>query len=221
MAKRKRTVGSVKSELIVKSREAALCAIRTFNDPQVTFKSETFIVLMVIAWTYLLHAYYRAKGVEYRYYQKPAKGGKRRKFERTKHGQFRHWELESCLKAKECPIDRDTRNNLSFLVGLRHEIEHQMTQSLDAWLSGRYQACALNYNHYLKKLFGESQGLDSVLAFSIQFADLSPEQTSGTRAAPIVAQPLRKLRFPHNFPCKDKRLSDEAGGVRASALRHW
>lgn len=192
MAKRKRTVGSVKSELIVKSREAALCAIRTFNDPQVTFKSETFIVLMVIAWTYLLHAYYRAKGVEYRYYQKPAKGGKRRKFERTKHGQFRHWELESCLKAKECPIDRDTRNNLSFLVGLRHEIEHQMTQSLDAWLSGRYQACALNYNHYLKKLFGESQGLDSVLAFSIQFADLSPEQTSGTRAAPIVAQPLRK-----------------------------
>jgi hypothetical protein len=129
MAKRKRTIGSVKSELIVKSREAALCAIRTFNDPQVMFKSETFIVLMVISWTYLLHAHYRARGVDYRYCQK---AGKRRRFKRTKYGQFRYWELESCLKAEECPIDNDTKNNLSFLIGLRHEIEHQMTQSLDA-----------------------------------------------------------------------------------------
>ena len=33
--KRKRSVGSVKAELVTKSREAALTAIRTFNDPQV------------------------------------------------------------------------------------------------------------------------------------------------------------------------------------------
>ena len=37
------------------------------------FKSESFIVLMVIAWTYLLHAYYRSKRVEYRYYRQKAK----------------------------------------------------------------------------------------------------------------------------------------------------
>jgi hypothetical protein len=53
----------------MKSREAALTAIRVFNDPQVSFKSETFIVLMVMAWTYLLHAYYRDAKVEYRYYK--------------------------------------------------------------------------------------------------------------------------------------------------------
>ncbi len=69
MAKRKRSIGSLKSELLVKSREAALSAIQTFNSPQVTFKSETFIVLMIIAWTYMLHAYYRSKGIEYRYYK--------------------------------------------------------------------------------------------------------------------------------------------------------
>lgn len=44
LSKRRRIVGSVKSELIAKSLEAALTAIRTFNDPQVSFKSETFIV---------------------------------------------------------------------------------------------------------------------------------------------------------------------------------
>ena len=45
------------------------------------------------------------------------------------------------------PIDKNTANNLKFLIGLRHEIEHQMTLSLDDYLSGRYQACILNYNH--------------------------------------------------------------------------
>jgi hypothetical protein len=83
--KRKRSIGSLRAELVAKSREAALSAIRVFNDPHVGFKSETFIVLMVIAWTYLLHAYYRGKSVEYRYFRQ---GAKRRVFERTKHGAF-------------------------------------------------------------------------------------------------------------------------------------
>jgi hypothetical protein len=42
----------------MKSGEATLTAIRVFNDPHVLFKSETFIVLMMIAWTCLLHAYF-------------------------------------------------------------------------------------------------------------------------------------------------------------------
>ena len=56
MAKRNRRIGSLKNELLTKSGEAALSAIRIFNDPHVSFKSESFIVLMTIAWTYLLHA---------------------------------------------------------------------------------------------------------------------------------------------------------------------
>ena len=64
--KRKRRVFSKKNELVEKSREAALTAVGVFNNPLVTFKSETFIVLMNIAWTYLLHAYYRDQNIEYR-----------------------------------------------------------------------------------------------------------------------------------------------------------
>ncbi len=78
---------SVKAELVRKSREAALNAVQSFNNPLTTFKTETFIVLMVIAWTYLLHAYYRQNRVEYRYF---TKGPKRRKFDRTKSGAFKH-----------------------------------------------------------------------------------------------------------------------------------
>ena len=170
---KKRTLGSVKRELILKSREAALSAIRLFNDPLTKFKSETYIVLMVIAWTYLLHAHYRSKGIEYRYHRQ---GPQRRRFERTKHGAYKHWELEQCLKAAQCPIDKDTGNNLRFLIGLRPEIEHQMTRSLDDYLSGRYQACALNFNQYLKQLFGSKYSLDHQMAYSIQFLELEKAQ---------------------------------------------
>ena len=63
MAKKK--VYSVKKELLVKSKEACLSAIQIFNNPNITFKSETYIVLMIIGWTYLLHAYYRSINIDY------------------------------------------------------------------------------------------------------------------------------------------------------------
>lgn len=188
MAKRTRRIGSLKKELIVKSREAALNAIRTFNDPQVTFKSESFIILMVIAWTYLLHAYYRGKNIEYRYFKQK---GKRRIFDKTKRGAFKYWELERCLNHKASPIDKDASNNLRFLIGLRHEIEHQMTLSLDSYLSGRFQACAINYNDYAKKLFGKEYGIDSQVAYSIQFLQLSEEQLSGPLPEAKIPERLR------------------------------
>jgi hypothetical protein len=105
-------------------------------------------------------------------------GPKRRVFEKTKHHAFKYWELERCLNDADCPIDRDTANNLRLLITLRHEIEHQMTRSLDNFLSGRYQACALNYNEYLKKLFGQKYGMDAVLTYSIQFVRLTRYSTS-------------------------------------------
>lgn len=166
----------MKAELVAKAREAALAAISTYNNPTTEFKSETYIVLMVIAWTYLLHAYYRGKGVEYRYYRQ---GPKRRIFHRTKHGAYKHWELERCLNDRECPLDRDTANNLRFLIGLRHEIEHQGTRSLDRHLSARYQACALNFNHYITTLFGDRYALDHQLSHSIQFLHLAPARGKG------------------------------------------
>jgi hypothetical protein len=188
VAKRHRTIGSLRTELIGRSREAALGAIRVFNDPQVSFKSETFIVLMTIAWTYLLHTYYRGRGVEYRYFRK---GPNRRIFDRTKHGAYRYWELERCLDCDDSPIDKNTASNLRFLIGLRHEIEHQMTRSLDSYLSGRYQACALNYNEYLKKLCGKKYAIDQQMTYSIQFLELSEEQLSGPRPEATIPERIR------------------------------
>lgn len=170
---RKRLIGSVKSELLKKSREAALAAVQIFNNPNITFKSETYTVLMIIAWTYLLHAYYRNNKIEYRHHKI---SGHRKSFDRTKHGAYKYWELERCLNDNKCPIDKDSKNNLKFLIELRHEIEHQMTTRIDDILSARFQACCLNYNKYISLLFGKHLGIEKHLSFSLQFSTISTEQ---------------------------------------------
>lgn len=171
--KRVRRVFSVKEELLKKSREAALAAVQIFNNPNVTFKSETYVVLMVIAWTYLLHATYRGRNIDYRYF---TQGPKRKHFDRTKKGAFKHWELERCLVEKQCPLERKVIQNLKFLIGLRHEIEHQMTTRIDDLLSARFQACCINYHEAVVSLFGESYGIAKHLAVSLQFSSLGREQ---------------------------------------------
>ena len=190
----------VKTQLLHKSREAALNAVQTFNNPLTTFKAETFIVLMNIAWMYLLHAYYRRKGVEYRYY---TKGPKRRKFARTKSGAFKYWKLERCLNDKACPLDKPTKLNLKFLIGLRHEIEHHQSAGADEQFSGRYLACCLNYERYICDLFGEQYSLDKAVAFTLQFRDFTNATLPKEAAAPL---PSNVAKYFQEF---DAGLSDE------------
>ena len=122
---------SIQGQLLEKSREAALNAVQTFNNPLTTFKTEAFIVLMVIAWTYLLHAHYRRQGVEYRYFEIP-EGSKRRKFCRTKSGAFKYWASTLPQRKGLSPLDGPTKSNLDSLVGARFE---EVLQRWVAYLS--------------------------------------------------------------------------------------
>ena len=169
-----RAIYSEKVDLILKAREALLSAVQIYNNPLISFKTESFIVLSLIAWTYLLHAHYRTKGVDYRYYTKT---GKRKKYDKNPDGSIKYWDLKECISKNDSPIDKDTFNNLVFLIGLRNQIEHRKANGLDSYLSARYQACALNFNFYLKKLHGEKYGLDKNLALSLQFAELDYSQS--------------------------------------------
>lgn len=164
---------SIKDELIKKSREAMLAAVEIYNNPNIEFKSETFITLSIISWTYIMHAYYKKNNIDYIYYSMK---GKRRKIDKTKHGAIKHWELERCINDDACPLDEATKTNLRFLIGIRHEIEHQMTSKVDNAISAKLQACALNYNAFIKREFSSKYGLDDKLALSIQFSAVSPQK---------------------------------------------
>ena len=200
MSNRKRRLGSIKAELLAKSREAALNAVQSYNNPLTTFKTETFIVLMVIAWMYLLHAYYKKKHVDYRYYQKKPK---RRRFDRTKSGAYKYWELERCLNEESCPLDSATKGNLRFLIGLRHEIEHHKSRGLDEHLTGRYLACCLNYERAITQLFGDKYSLGSALAFTLQFRDITKVPEAEEALSPL---PHNVAKYVQDF---DASLPDD------------
>lgn len=198
-------------ELLIKAREAMLNAVQTYNNPKTWFRSEIFIVSAIIAWTYLLHVYFKGEGVDYRYYE--TKGG-RKQVKRTKNGAECFWELAKCLKAARCPLDEVTKKNLEFLLEIRHEIEHRMTRRIDDAISAKLQACCHNFNTYLKKLFGDQLGLDNDLSFALQFTHLSlDQQRSMARAQEL---PENVLLAQTNF---EDRLSNEIYNDQRYAVR--
>ena len=160
----------VDDELVVKAREAMMNAVQSYNNPRALFRSECFIVLAIIAWTYLLHWYFGKQGIDYR----------ARKDDGTvlltAHKAEKHWELEMCLKQSGCPLDDPTKENLRFLIGIRHEVEHQMTRRIDEALSAKLQACALNFNAVLKTLKGNRCGLDREMTFAIHLSGIERDQ---------------------------------------------
>ena len=58
--------------------------------------------------------------IEYRYFKI---NGKKKFFDKTKHGAFKHWELERCINGSECPLELSVVLNLSNYSAreVRHE----------------------------------------------------------------------------------------------------
>ncbi len=200
--KRNRRCYSLKEELLQKSRESVLSAVQIFNTPSLKFRAETFIVLMNIGWTYLLHAYFRQKNIEFRVY-KLSKNGKRRVFTRTHNKNYVYLGLDDCISCKHSPLDKGTINNIKFMIGLRNEIEHQMTTRIEEAFGARFLACCLNYNSYIKNLFGEEYGIDQSLSFAIQFTNIGVKQASALNTYQL---PSSVNMYINDF---DKKLSDD------------
>lgn len=149
-------------ELLIKAREAMIAAVHTFNSAGLHFRAELFIVTAVIAWTYLLHAFYKREGIDYRH----RRGGV---VERTPSEAEKYWELMQCITTGSCPLDTGVVNNLKFLIEIRNEIEHRSTSRIDDALSAKLQACCINFNDAIKNLFGRQFALEKRLPIALQF----------------------------------------------------
>lgn len=160
-------------ELLIKAREAMIAAVHIFNSAGLTFRAELFIVTSVIAWTYLLHAWFKREGIDYRHTKN--QGGQRVAV-KTPAGADKYWELGQCLKHARCPIEQGAKDNLSFILELRHEIEHRSTNRIDDAVSAKLQACCINFNDAIKQLFGAQYALERRLPIALQFVTFSPAQ---------------------------------------------
>lgn len=203
---KKRICWSEKEMLLQKAREAMMAAVSTYNNPLISFKTELFITTALVAWTYLLHAYFKSNGVDYRYYDQ--KEGKRKKYAKTKYGAFKTWELDYCLQNKKCPLDKAAVENLFFLIKIRNEIVHQMSKAIDSVASSRIQACAINFSHYIVALFGDRYDLTKNLYMSIQFSKITPEQREELANNPYLPENIRNFLAEFETNIEDEILRD-------------
>lgn len=176
-------------QLVQKAAEAMKTAVAIFNNPQMRWKAEIYIVNAVIAWTYLLHAYYMTKGVDYRYKKDSV-------VQFTDDGRPKHWELSRCLTVNECPLPAPIKLNLQYLIAIRNEIEHRMSDNIDRYIESKLQACALNFESSLVSWFGQQCSIAEDLAFAIQFAEISLQgnpEIVGIKQLPDVITTVNKL----------------------------
>lgn len=167
-------------ELLIKSREAMIAAVHTFNGAGLYFRAELFIVTAIIAWTYLHHACFKRLGVDYRYFRN-VNGV--RQVDTTDSGAEKFWELGLSLKHAKCPLTKGMKDNLEFLIELRHEIEHRSTNRLDDTIATQLQACCINFNDVIKAQFGPQYGLERRLPIALQFMTFSSDQRAVLKRA--------------------------------------
>jgi len=158
-------------ELLIKAREAMIAAVHTFNGAGLTFRAELFIVTAIIAWTYLLHAWFKREGIEYRHIV-------RGRVQKTKEGADKYIELSACLRHARSPVSNGAKKNLEILLEVRHEIEHRSTTRIDDAISAKLQACCINFNNAIKEWFGPQCGLERRLPIALQFVTFGSDQRS-------------------------------------------
>lgn len=174
-------------ELLIKAREAVIAAVHIFNGAGLTFRAELFIVTSVIGWTYLLHAWFRREGIDFRYLN--ADGT----VKKTKQGEDCYWELGKCLRHDRSPVPSGTVKNLEFLLDLRHEIEHRSTNRIDDAVSAKLQACCINFNDAIKSLFGAQYGLERRLPIALQFVTFDSDQRAVLKRASELPQNIATM----------------------------
>ena len=157
--------------LLAKSRESALAAVRVYNDPDPGFRTETFIVLMVIAWNSLLQAMLERSNVDY--YDRDQTGAKIMVGASEKV--LGTWEfVHLALGGDEY---RKVRANLDFFLRLRNQISHRYLPALDVAVAGESQAMLLNFENLLVAQFGEEATLGDRLAVPLQLSRFRNEGT--------------------------------------------
>ncbi len=178
------TIRQGKTKTILEnSRSSALAAVETYNKPNSQYKIENYIILMIVAWTKLFHAYFQATIGEKYFYKE--KNGRYKVID----GEKKAWELKECIKnyrKQDHPLDISEAAiaNLHFFIGLRNKIEHRFWcgSELDVLLFGECQALLYNYENLLVGLFGEDYSINACLAYALQFSHMrATEQVTAQR----------------------------------------
>lgn len=161
-------------DILEGSIDAALLAVEVYNKPRTTFRSQAYIVLMIIAWTRLFHAYFNKTIGDRYYYKKP--NGRYELIDKERKA----WELTTCINEYERyeSLSEAVKENLRFFIGLRNKIEHRNInkKEVDTSIFGECQSLLYNYENLLIRIFGKEYALNESLAFALQFSYMRHEE---------------------------------------------
>jgi hypothetical protein len=155
-------------ELVMKSRESALLAIQVYNNPMLSFRTPSFIVHMIIAFTSLFHAIFEESKIDYCY----------RNADGTTmmiNGEPKLWDISECVRAYFNDEKGAARKNLEMFIDLRNVIEHRYAPALDMRISGECQALLFNYEKILVEEFGPYYSLATQVAIPMQLSKISSQ----------------------------------------------
>jgi len=185
-------------ELLIKAREAMIAAVHTFNSAGLYFRAELFIVTSIIAWTYLMHAWFKREGIKYQYKDQ------------------KYWELAKCIKHDKCPMSKGAINNLTFLLELRHEIEHRSTNRIDDAVGGEMQACCINFNAAMKSFFGPQYALEKRLPIALQFVSFGADQRELLKSGSDLPDHISNFIGKYEHGLTEEQITDPAFRMRTA-----
>ena len=162
--------GKTKS-ILQASIDSALLAVEIYNKPRTTFRSESYITLMIMAWTRLFHAYFNNM-IGDKYYYKNNNG----RYSLV-DGEKKSWELSTCIKEFN-GLQETIKANLEFFIKLRNKIEHRHIEKreVDTLIFGECQSLLFNYESKLIEFFGNEYSINEALVYSLQFSRLRTRQ---------------------------------------------
>lgn len=191
--------------LLAKSRESALAAVRVYNDPMSGYRSETFIVLMIIAWNSLFQAILERSQTDY--YERDQDDSQVLIDDRPKVLDTVKL-IDMVLAGREY---RAVRKNLEFFLKLRNMIAHRYLPALDIKIAGEAQAMLLNYEELLVLKFGDEAAIGDRLTVPLQLSEFRHDSTMLTSLRKVQAQlptDVTSYLANHRIGLEDEILKD-------------
>lgn len=167
--------------VVLKARHAALAAIQAYNNPLAAFRTETFAVMMNVAWTALAQAELLREGL-------PIDQRNDDGTPKMVDGEARALELKECIgKLKDLPLG--VRDNLLLWTRIRNVIVHKGSPKLDQSLGGKAQALLLNFENRLVGKFGKYYALQDGMSL--------PLAVTAFRGQPLADLAARQIQQRH------------------------
>lgn len=166
-----------------KSVEIMRTAITEYNSALLISRSEVFIVLAVIAWTYALHAELRRNDIEPVYVDDVGEP-------LLLEGQPKLWDLARCIREPSLKLSLGTIRNLKYILAVRHAVEHRSTEDINDEVQAKIQANALNFLAFVCDHFGPAFDFSRDLAFAIQLQALTLKSPNSIKGPGKVAKSI-------------------------------